>query len=165
MNVKIRLTNDLYERVRKDLLRPHWFAAERVGFIYGSLANAGTVDPLVLLTDYETLDDDRYVNDPHAGARIDGTAIRGAMQNVLDRKKGVFHVHMHDFPGYPFFSWMDREELPRLIPSFQAVGPAYAHGLFLLSPDACAGEVWMPGESDPIIPSMISIVGFPMRFT
>jgi hypothetical protein len=127
------------------------------------MGNASMVDPIILLTDYSPLADDRYIDDQYSGARIDGTAIRGAMQQVLDRKQGVFHVHMHEFPGYPHFSRMDREELPRLIPSFQAVGPSFAHGLFLLSEDECAAQVWLPGSSEPTTPTRITIVGFPMK--
>jgi hypothetical protein len=163
MNVRMRLPRELYDRVRADLRRPHPFAAERVGFMFAKLGNAATNDPLVLFTDYSSLADDRYINDPYSGARIDGAAIRGAMQEVIDRRQGVFHVHIHEFPGRPWFSWMDREELPRLIPSFQAVGPAYPHGLFLMSEDECTAEVWMPGSKQPIEPAQITLVGYPMQ--
>jgi len=163
MNVCIRLTRELYDRVRADLRRPHPFAAERVGFMFAKLGNAGTDNPLVLFTDYIPLADDRYIDDPYSGARIDGTAIRGAMQEVLDRQQGVFHVHIHEFPGRPHFSRMDREELPRLIPSFQAVGPTLPHGLFLMSEDESAAEVWIPGSRRPVDPARITIVGFPMQ--
>lgn len=85
------------------------------------------------------------------------------MQGVLDRREGVFHVHLHEFPGKPHFSWMDRDELPRLIPSFQAVGPSFAHGLFLLSEDKCAAEVWLPGSEKAVEAARISIVGYPLQ--
>ena len=119
MNVRIRMTRRLYEQVRADLLRPHAFTAERVGFLFGRLSYAGPTDPIVLLTGYSPLDDDRYIDDPHSGARIDSQAIRDAMQGVLDRREGVFHVHMHDFPGKPHFSWMDRTSCPASSPAFR----------------------------------------------
>jgi hypothetical protein len=163
MHVTIRMTHSLHDQVRADLTRAHRFAAERVGFLYGRLSRAGEDERLILLTGYSALDDDRYIDDPHAGARIDSQAIRGAMQGVLDRREGVFHVHLHEFPGKPHFSWMDRDELPRLIPSFQAVGPSFAHGLFLLSEDKCAAEVWLPGSEKAVEAARISIVGYPLQ--
>jgi hypothetical protein len=42
----------LYELVRADLSRPHLFAPERVGLRFGKLGNAGTADPLILMTAY-----------------------------------------------------------------------------------------------------------------
>lgn len=85
------------------------------------------------------------------------------MQGVLDRHEGVFHAHQHKFPDKPHFSRMDRDDLPRLIPSFQAVGPNFAHGLFLLSVDECAAEVWLPGSEKAVEAARISIVGYPLQ--
>ena len=85
------------------------------------------------------------------------------MQEVLNRGEGVFHVHAHEWPGRPYFSRLDRQELPRLIPSFQAVGPTQAHGLFLLSQDQCMAEVWMPGAGEPVEVVRITVVGYPMQ--
>ncbi|MBL8799390.1 MAG: hypothetical protein JNM56_36240 [Planctomycetia bacterium] len=163
MNVRLRLTRQLYDQVRRDLLRPHPFAAERVGFLFARLGNVGTAAPLVCFTAYRPLADERYIDDPHSGARIDSQAIRAAMQQVIDRGEGAFHMHMHAWPGKPHFSPMDRNELPRLIPSFQAVGPGCAHGLLLLSHDACAAEVWLPGSKRSVEAARISVVGFPMQ--
>jgi len=95
----LRLTRRLCDEVRVDLARPHAFAAERVGFLFGRLGNAQTNDPMVLFTGYSSLDDERYINDPNSGARIDSHAIRGAMQQVINRHEGVFHVHMHEWNG------------------------------------------------------------------
>lgn len=165
MNVRIRLPRTLYDRVRVDLHRPHRFAAERVGFLFARLGNPSTAEPIVLFTDYVPLADDRYIDDPKAGARIDSQAIRGAMQGVLDRKEGVFHVHMHLFTGRPGFSRMDREELPRLLPGFQAVGPGLPHGLFLMNVDECLGEVWLPGSKHPVEAARVSVVGYPIHLS
>src|SRR6266446_1213842 len=60
--------------------RPNSFAAARVGFLYGPLVRAGTATQLVLLASYQPVADDRYINAPWSGARIDSAAIRGAMQ-------------------------------------------------------------------------------------
>ncbi len=165
MNVRVRITRSLYDRVRADLSRPHRFAAERVGFLFTRLGNTGTAEPIVLITEYSSLADDRYIDDPKSGARIDSNAIRGAMQQVIDRHEGVFHVHIHQFTGRPFFSEMDREELPRLIPSFRAVGPAFAHGLFLMNEDECTAAVWLPGTSSSITAARLSVVGYPFHMS
>jgi hypothetical protein len=163
MSVHVRLTRQLYEQVRADLSRPHPFAAERVGFLFARLGNANNATPLVLFTGYSPLADDRYIDDPHAGARIDSQAIRSAMQQVLNRKEGVFHVHRHDWLGKPRFSRMDRTELPRLIPSVQAVGLCYAHGLLLLRNDDITAAVWLPGNTQPAEADRITIVGHPLQ--
>lgn len=163
MKIHVRMTRQLCEQVRADLLRPHPFAAERVGFLFARLGNARSTTPLVLFTGYTPLADDRYIDDPRAGARIDSQAIRGAMQQVLNRKEGVFHVHMHDWPGKPHFSEMDQAELPRLIPSFQAVGPSFAHGLFLLGKDDFTISVWMPGSGQPADAERVTVVGHPLQ--
>jgi len=162
MSPHIRLPRSLYDAMQADLRRPHPFAHERVGFLYGRLANAGTARPLILMTGYAPLDDDRYLNDPRVGARIDSAAIRSAMQGVIDRGEGVFHAHLHAWPGSPAFSLTDRAELPRLVSSFQTVGRVHANGLFLLSDDEAYAEVWLPEQKAPLPASRINIVGFPM---
>jgi hypothetical protein len=144
-----------------DLARAHPFAAERVGFAFGHLSVGGTDTRLIILKDYLRLADNRYIDDPRCGARIDSQAIRGAMQHSIDTSGGAFHVHLHDWPGRPRFSQLDWDELPRLIPSFQVVRPSGAHGLLLLSRDACVAEVWLPGIRDAVVARTINIVGFP----
>lgn len=163
MKPRIRITRQLYDEVRADLSRPHPFAAERVGFLFSRTSLADTAAPLILFTGYSPLADDRYVDDPFSGARIDSQAIRDAMQQVIDRCEGVFHVHAHEWVGKPHFSCMDQDELPRLIPSFQAVGPSLAHGLFLLSDDECAAEVWLPGNKSHVEAARITVVGYPLQ--
>ncbi len=117
---------------------------------------------MVLMTAYVPLDNERYLPDSHVGARIDSAAIRSAMQGVIDRGEGVFHTHLHAWPGRPAFGFTDRAELPRLVPSFQTVGRGYAHGMFLLSDNEAYADVWLPGQKTPTGALRISIVGFPM---
>jgi hypothetical protein len=165
MHVTIRVPRGLIDEVRADLPRAHRFAAERVGFLFGRLGVAGDDQRLVLMTGYTPLGDDRYIDDHEAGARIDSQAIREAMQGVLDRGEGVFHVHLHEHPSRPRFSWMDGDELPRLIPSFQTVGPRLAHGLFLLSQDDYTAAVWLPGCDKPLVTPRVVVVGYPMQLS
>jgi hypothetical protein len=155
MPITIHLPRDLYQEVLADLRRPHAHAAERIGFLYGRLAPD---EPLVVMTRYVPVPDDQYVVDDTVGARINGDAIRAAMQGVLDTGDGVFHTHLHEWPGTPWFSRTDDAELPRLIPAFRAVGPTQATGLMLLSPDSAIADVWLPGTQGPERATRISIV-------
>jgi hypothetical protein len=162
MSVMIRLTQKLHEEMVADLRRAHPHATERVGFLFGRLA-AGK-NPLVLMTHYRPIPDEQYIEDEHVGARINGNAIRGAMQASLDTGDGVFHTHLHEWSGRPGFSFTDERELPRLVPGFQAVARAQANGLFLLSPDSAIADVWLSGDLSPTRASRVSVAGYPMRF-
>ena len=64
MNVKVRLPIRLLDEVRADLSRPHAFVTERVGFLYGHLTCAGADSALVFMTGYQSVADDRYIDDP-----------------------------------------------------------------------------------------------------
>lgn len=154
MPIVIHLPRDLYHGVLADLRRPHTHAVERVGFLYGRLVDG----PLIVMTRYVSVPDEQYMVDDTVGARINGNAIRGAMQGVLDTGDGVFHTHLHEWPGTPSFSRTDEEEMPKLIPAFRAVGPTQAAGLFLLSPDSAIADVWVPGVPGPERAAVIAIV-------
>lgn len=156
------MTRGLYDTMQSDLRRPHPIAAERVGFAFGRIANASTAWPLILLTEYCLVSDDKYLFDMTVGARIDGTAIQAAMQGVIDRDEGAFHVHLHEWPGRPGFSGTDLAELPPIVRSLRTVGPRHAHGLLLLSDDAAYADIWMPGKREPVS-ARITVVGFPMN--
>lgn len=162
MHITIRLTRMLHEEMLTDLRRPHAHAGERVGFLYGRLA--ATSEPTILMTRYTPVPDEQYIDDPRVGARINGDAIRAAMQGVLDSGDGVFHTHLHEWPGRPGFSRTDAKELPKLVPAFQAVGRSQASGLFLLSPDSAIADVWLPGTQRPLRVLRISIIGCPLQF-
>jgi hypothetical protein len=142
MTVVIEMQRTLRDNALSDLRRPHAYAAERIGFLYGRLASKDV--PLIVITRYVPVADEHYVNDYTVGARISGDAIRGAMQEVLETGDGVFHTHLHEWPGVPGFSRTDEDELPKLIPAFRAVGPNQPTGLFLFSPDSALVAVWLP---------------------
>jgi hypothetical protein len=162
MPLTIRLNRKLYEEVLSDLRRPHAHAAERVCFLYGCLAAAP--ESLILMTRYSPVADECYIHDLNVGARIDGDAIRAAMQGVVDSGDGVFHTHLHEWPGRPGFSVVDNWELPKLIPAFQAIGHGQATGLFLLSPDSAIADIWLPGSQRPQRAGRIAVVGYPLCF-
>lgn len=160
MTLQIRLTRKLFNDMLADLRRPHAFADERIGFAFGRLANATSQWPLIMLTRYVPLADDRYVPDKMIAVRFDAESIQLAMQEVVTHDEGCFVVHVHDWPGQPRFSVTDQRELPPVAKCFRNVGRKHPHGLLLLSPDCAAAEVWMPGTNDPVSPR-INIVGFP----
>lgn len=162
---EIRLTRNLYNTIQQDLARPHEFAFERIGFVFGKVGNQTSSEPLVLLYHYMPVPDSQYINDPKVGARIDGEAITEVMQQVLnDRSKrvGTFHVHVHEHFGKPGLSSTDRKEIPLLIPSFQSVGKEAAHGLIIFSKDHGTAWVWLPGGQSPLIASRIVVTGSPL---
>ena len=162
---EIRLTRNLYNTIRQDIARPHEFAFERIGFVFGKLGNENSSEPLVLLYNYMPVPDSQYIDDPKVGARIDGDAVTSVMQQVLnDRSKrvGTFHVHVHEHFGKPGLSSTDRREIPLLIPSFQSVGKEAAHGLIIFSKDDGTSWVWLPGEKSSRVASRIVVTGAPL---
>lgn len=161
--IRFRLSRVLFERMLLDLARPHPIAAERVGFLTVAMGRGLDSETLVLASDYQPVRDEHYLEGKGVGARINGSAIREAMQSILDKRQGLFHVHLHEHDGIPDFSPTDRREQPRLIPGFRAVDRSRAHGMLLLSRDAANAWIWLPGESQPAIPEVISIVGYPTK--
>jgi hypothetical protein len=162
MIVRLRIPRSIYDDIRRDLRRPHEFAAERVGFAEVRLGIGEGEERLVIVAGYAPVADENYINDPMSGARIDGTAIRKAMTTILQKHIGLFHVHLHDFPGLPRLGQMDKREIPRLVKTFRSTGPSHAHGILLLSEDAFSAWVWLPGEVSPVTPTKATVVGMPL---
>ncbi|HEY0020803.1 MAG TPA: ThiF family adenylyltransferase [Longimicrobium sp.] len=160
--VRLRIQRELFDRMKRDLTRPHPHAAERVGFLSVATGRGEAGEHVLLGCAYDGLDDTRYLEDEHVGARIDGRAIRDAMQRVLDTGHGIFHVHVHPHSGVPGFSGTDRREQPRLVESLANAGPNLAHGMLVLSEDAAHAWVRLPGELELVVPAEISIIGDPM---
>jgi hypothetical protein len=95
VKVIFRATDRFLHDVRRDLARPHHFAAERVGFI--SIRAASTSKSLILLAEsYHPVADDDYIDDPTVGAMMGQEAIRKALNIALLQPVGMFHVHMHE---------------------------------------------------------------------
>lgn len=162
---EIRLTKKLFEAIHSDIARPHPHADERIGFAYGKVGNGNGKEPLIILHRYVYIPDERYVEDPDVGARIDGDAITEVMQQVLSHRserEGAFHVHVHGHKGRTGLSRTDRDEIPLLIPSFRRVGKEAAHGFIIFSFDHGLGWVWLPGQEEPMTASRIVVVGAPL---
>lgn len=163
MKIHFKITVTLLDGIVADLRRTHPFAAERAGFIGCKLTKCRT-GTLVLAHTYISLPDDWYVDDERFGCVFNLQAMRAAMQFALTNDASIFHVHLHDHSGLPWFSRPDIRESAQYIPDFWNVKPMLPHGTLVLSADAAAGLCWYPEIKKPIRISRITAVGFPMRF-
>jgi hypothetical protein len=114
MKVHIKLTGALHADILRDLMRPHPFAAERVGFVFGRLGSLSDGGRLVLLTRYHSIPDDQYVEDRTVGARIGSEALTWAMQAVYHgrpAREGIFHIHLHGHRGETGMSVTDHPRI------------------------------------------------------
>lgn len=159
---EIKLTGSLYAEITRDLTRPHPFAAERVGFVFGRMGSHGR---LILLNHYHSIPDDQYVNDSSVGARIGAEALTWAMQAVYQgrpTREGIFHIHLHGHTGETRMSGVDSREIPKLLPGFQSMGRDAAHGIIILSLDHGSGWVWLPGNKEALSAASINVIGVPI---
>lgn len=161
MNVHVRMTRKLYDEIKADLSRPHEFASERIGFISAKLGGRDSQTKFVLLSSYHPVVDSHYIEDDYVGARINASAIREAMQWVLDTGDGCYHVHMHPHLGSPRLSFTDEKEIPPIVSSLRVVGKHASHGIIVLSRNNATGYVWLPNNSKSIIAETVSIIGYP----
>ena len=157
MGVIFRATANFMDQVRDDLRRPHDFAYERVGFI--AVRAAQGVDDLVLLAeDYWPVDDADYLRDPTVGAMMGAAAIRKAMQVALQRRVGIFHVHMHERDARLWFSPTDLREQLKFVPDFFNVREDMPHGAIVFGPSEARGRIWKSADDVGTI-SEFNIVG------
>lgn len=163
MKLTVRLARALYDEARADLRRPHPFAAERVGFLFGKASSGGGDRVVLAMRAYVALADDEYIDDRSAGAVFSAGAIRRMRQRVLDTGESAFHLHEHRHSGRPAFSTIDLRSLAELIPSFGALVPDAPHGALLLSDDAAIGLGWSRHSSSPVATEAVSVVGRPMQ--
>jgi hypothetical protein len=162
MNILLRLTHGLHDRLLRDLRRPHPFAAERVAFAFGRHAATPTGGVIILST-FEPVPDADYEDDPRVGARIGAGAIHDALQRASTLGAAAFHTHLHEHVGTPRFSRTDLRELPPVMQPFAYVAPTQPRGLFLLSDDDCTGLVWLPRDKRPRAIRDVTVVGAPMK--
>ncbi len=163
MNVHFKVTVGLLGTILADLRRPHPFADERAGFI-GCKPSGCRGGILVLAHTYIPLQDDWYHDDSRFGCVFNSHAMRAAMQFALTHDASMFHVHLHDHFGFPWFSRPDLRESGRFIPDFWNVNSKLPHGTLVLSADAAAGLCWYPRQQNPIRIRRITAVGLPMKF-
>src|SRR5580698_5107035 len=116
MKITVRMTRKIFDDLQMDFARPHLFAYERVGFLFGrteKLPDGWVVFPMR----FEPVADENYIRDKYVGAKINSIAIRKALQTSMTNSESVFHVHQHGGHGLPGFSGVDIESTKELIPS------------------------------------------------
>src|SRR4051794_27423993 len=103
MKIEFKIRRDLLEHARSDLLRPHEFAHERIGYFQGKASRfPGGI--LICAFDYSSAEDGHYLNVPKVGAMLGPDGLRAAMQTAYDLQVGMFHTHLHPHRGRPWFS-------------------------------------------------------------
>jgi len=163
MTIEFKIACSLYEHIRRDLMRQHRHAAERVGFLFCRTAQASDETTLVLASSYTPVADELYIRDRRVGARIDGEAIRRAMEEVMQTRCGCFHVHLHGNRSIPGLSLTDQQEIPRIVECLSVAGPDSVHGIFLLSKDSCL-VLARPKRVPKLVPATrVSVVGYPIE--
>ena len=162
MKIHFKINRRLLDEIRADLSRPHPFAAERLGFI-GCKLSSGREELLVLAHSYLSIPDDWYIDDPAYGCVFGPKAILHAMQFSKTNEASMFHVHLHDHRGLPWFSRTDLKESAKFVPDFWNVSALLPHGTLVLSRDRAAGLCWYPGHKKPHRIAKLSQVGWPMQ--
>jgi len=162
MKIHFKLKDVLLNDILNDLRRPHPFAEERMGFI-AAKPTWSREGLLLLAHSFLATPDDWYIKDRNYGCVFGPDAIRNAMQYSLDKKACMFHVHLHDHDGRPWFSRTDLNESGKFVPDFFNVRPDIPHGTVVLSNDGAAGLCWYPGKRKPQRIDRFTAVGMPMR--
>jgi hypothetical protein len=164
MNITFKMNGCLLNHVRKELLRPHPFAAERVGFVFCRMAEHRSRTLIILAHSFMPIDDDDYIADRSVGALMGPSAIRKALQFTFNNAVGAFHIHLHNHSGVPSPSRTDLKETMQFVPDFWHVRPQSPHGALILSTDSMSGRCWYPGHSKPFQISLFTVVDSPLRF-
>jgi hypothetical protein len=162
MNVHFKMTDKMRMQVIADLERPHRFAAERLGFFRCRVSWAKS-ELLVLVSRYQPIPDEQYVNDTSAGCFFDENTMRTMLQHSLTNHESIFHVHLHDHLGMPNFSRIDLRESAQYVPDFWHVTPDLPHGTLVLSRNKAAGLCWYPGSRKVFEIARITAVGPQIR--
>jgi hypothetical protein len=163
MKIVFRATETFIAGVRSDLMRPHAFAHERVGFI--SVMAAMGLDHLVVMArSYHPVADADYSRNNMVGAMMGQEAIRKALEVALLNRVGMFHVHMHTLPMRLWFSPLDLKEYPKFVPDFFKLRPELPHGAIVLSPHSGAGLTWL-GPQQVLALTEFHVVGARTKIT
>jgi len=160
MNTILKIPRSLYEQAKADLLRPHQFAFERVGF-FSTRCSKATGTTLVHCIAYTSVDDTHYIDDQTVGARIGSNAITQAMARSVNHSVGQVHVHYHGGYGLPHPSSTDLHELPPLSGSFRNAKRSEGHGWMILGESDAYVSLLLPNRTESADGIPVSIVGFP----
>lgn len=118
---------------------------------------------MIVAESYDGVADKNYIRDRRVGARINGDAIRMALQLSLTKGVGLFHVHVHEHKGIPRPSSTDLHESKKFVPDFFNVTPTMPHGTLILSEDSAFGLCWAGKHLEPKIIDRIEFVGSPLN--
>jgi hypothetical protein len=153
--LEIKIPIKLFENMTEDLLRPHEFAFERMGFLFCK----STTDRSILFPyEYLSIDDENYIPDELVGARVNSIPLRKILQEALTNQVCVIHVHIHNHRGKPFFSTTDLDFLSEIVPPLRGVCPHMHHGAIVLSKDNFSGKIYHP-DCGWVLVQKIKIVG------
>lgn len=158
MIVRFKITGDMLAQIRADLIRPHVFAHERVGFISAGLSSVGK-DIVALARSYQPVLDGDYLNDRSVGAMMGREAIRKALEWSMQAGHAMFHVHTHGGRGVPGFSSVDLRENRKFVPDFFKVSARFPHGALVLSDTAANGQIWLGRTKEPVAINEFVVVG------
>lgn len=162
MKLMFKMHWSLRRSVIEDLKRPHAFAFERVGFVECRAA-AIKNGVMVLAAHYHNVADENYIRDNTVGARINGSALRAALQASLTNKTGIFHIHLHEHLGQPTPSLTDRRESLKFVPDFFNVTSGLPHGTLIFSEDSAVGHCWLGKTAKPAAFDKIIFSGAPLQ--
>ena len=158
---KVKIPKALLDEALTDLHCPHAFAAERVGFFSTKCSTAGNTT-LVHCVAYHSVPDEHYLRDHSVGVRIGSAAITDAMARSVVESVGQLHVHSHGGVGVPSPSGVDSAELPPLGHTLHNVDHSKASGWAVLSGNGGWSSIALPGDSEIMVESAISVVGYPL---
>lgn len=162
MRIEFKVRHELVERARSDLLRPHEFAHERVGYFHAKASRfPGGI--LICGFDYAPVADDDYLDVPGVGAMLGPDGLRAAMQTAYDLQVGMFHAHLHAHRDRPWFSPYDLKENAKFVPDMFNVASGSPHGALVLSYNSLAGLCWVARGIEPLRVDRFSVVGAPFR--
>jgi hypothetical protein len=159
--VVVRVPRQLFAEAKADLMRPHPFAGERVGF-FSTRSTVTESVRLVHCIGYHRVEDNDYLKDESVGACIGSKVITHAMARSRTSSVGQLHVHWHGGGRFPGPSGVDRRSLPSLAKSLRNANSKEVHGWVILGEVDAWASLLIPGRSDPIIEPLFSIVGFPI---
>ena len=162
MRIVLKITRNLLRSIRLDLIRPHPFAYERVGFISANFSSA-SANLWILAREYRPVADADYLNDRSVGAMMGPEAIRKALQWARSDSVGLFHVHTHGGTSLPGFSGIDLREQTKYVPNFFQLAPQCAHGALVLSDKFAYGRIWLDGDKPPEIITDFIELGVPIN--
>lgn len=162
MTIEMKLSSSLYQSIIADLRRPHPFAFERVGFC--SVRQSATDNGILLLVqEYSPVSDEHYIVAPRVGAKIGEPALTNAMHLAYYGREtgvGVFHTHLHDFPGPTRMSREDSSSIPNIVNGLRQVNSKAPHGLIIFSADHAHAEVCPADSHDELSPvDLVSVIG------